>query len=257
MKQPDTLFRKEVIWCRNGDRSIYGVAFLPLVEGKHPLVLFSHELGNNHRSGIPYAKRLAAMGYAVYTYDFCGGSVAGNRSDGKTTEMTVSTEVSDLETVLTVARTWELVDTERIILMGASQGGVVSTLAALEHSGEVRGLVLLYPAFSAVKHVRSMFPSLDAVPAEFDMFGGYIHLGRAYAADLWDRDFYRLLPNYQKRVLLLHGDSDGTVPLSFSERTAAALPDCAFYIIPGGEHGFAGTQLEEAMGYIAGYLANI
>ena len=106
MKKTGTQFHKDVIWCRNGDRSIYGVAFLPLEGGQHPLVIFSHELGNNHRSGIPYAKRLAAMGYAVYTYDFCGGSVAGNRSDGKTTEMTVSTEVSDLETVLTAARTW-------------------------------------------------------------------------------------------------------------------------------------------------------
>ena len=254
MQQAEAQFRKEVRWCRNGERDIYGVAFLPMREGRHQLVVFSHELGNNHRSGIPYAKRLAGAGFAVYTYDFCGGSVAGNRSDGRTTEMTVSTELSDLEAVLRAAKSWEFADPERLVLMGASQGGVVSALAVLAHPEAVEGLILLYPAFSAPDHMYAMFPSLEAVPEEFDMFGGYIRLGRAYAADLWGRDFYQLLPKISQPVLLLHGDSDGTVPLAYSQRAASVLPSCEFHVIPGGEHGFAGAQLREAAGFIEGYL---
>ena len=47
---------------------IYGIAYIPdTVEEKKPLVIFSHELGNSHTTGIPYAERLAEAGYAAYT----------------------------------------------------------------------------------------------------------------------------------------------------------------------------------------------
>ncbi len=257
MVQSEAQYRKEVRWCKNGDRQIYGAAFCPAAEGRHPLVIFSHELGSNHRTGIPYAKRLAAMGYAFYAFDFCGGSAAGGQSDGKTTEMTVSSELSDLEAVLNTAKTWEFVDPERIVLMGGSQGGVVSAMAASGHQDAIRGLILLYPAFSAVDHIHALFPSTDAIPEEFDMFGGWIRLGRCYARDLWDRDFYSMLQEYSGRVLLLHGDCDHTVPISYSERAAGALQNCTFYVIPGGDHIFSGSQAALAAEYISDFLKNI
>jgi len=40
------------------------------------------------------------MGYLTYTFDFCGGSVIKGKSDGLTTEMSVLTEVKDLEVSL-------------------------------------------------------------------------------------------------------------------------------------------------------------
>ena len=92
-------YRTEEQWCRNGDKQIYGVSYIPEGEGKFPLVIFSHELGNNHEAGIRYAERLAENGYAAYVFDFCGGSTAGkvNRSDGSNYEMSVMTEASTTE----------------------------------------------------------------------------------------------------------------------------------------------------------------
>lgn len=247
-------FTREVRLCRNGDRTIYGLSFLPPGEGRRPLVIFSHELGSTLRSGIPYAKRLAAAGYASYAFDFCGGGAFGNRSDGATTEMTVSSEIGDLEAVIDTARTWDFIDPEKIILIGASQGGVVSALTACRRPGLAAGLVLLYPAFSAVDHMHMLFASPQDIPEEFELFNGLIRLGRQYALELWDADFYGELSRYPDPVLLLHGDSDGTVPLRFSERVCAALPDCEFHVIPGGEHGFYGRPLDDAMAYILTYL---
>ena len=40
------------------------------------MVIFSHELGNNHEAGIRYAKRLAENGIPAYTFDFGGGLVS-------------------------------------------------------------------------------------------------------------------------------------------------------------------------------------
>ena len=45
-------YRTEEIWCRNGSEEVYGIAYIPDRDGKFPLVIFSHELGNNHQSGI-------------------------------------------------------------------------------------------------------------------------------------------------------------------------------------------------------------
>ena len=247
-------YRKQVLWCRSGEKRIYGVAILPAAQGVYPLIVFSHELGNSHRAGFAYAKRLAAAGYAVYTFDFCGGTAAAGRSDGKTTEMTVSTEADDLTAVLAAARTWEFADPARIVLLGGSQGGVVSALVALCKPDDVAGLILLYPAFSAPDHMRRLFSAPDEIPAEFEMFGGWMRLGRDYALELWDRDFYADLAGCGKKVLLLHGDADETVPLRYSQRAAAVLPHCEFHVIPGGGHVFSGPPLETAAALILSWL---
>lgn len=63
---------EQEIWCKRGSSNIYGKAYIPKVGEAFPLVIFSHELGNNHTAGAEYAKRLVAEGFAVYTFDFCG-----------------------------------------------------------------------------------------------------------------------------------------------------------------------------------------
>ena len=48
------------------------------------------------------------------------------KSDGKTTEMSVLTETKDLEAVIEYVRNLSYTDSEKILLMGCSQGGFVS-----------------------------------------------------------------------------------------------------------------------------------
>ena len=78
-------YTTQEIWLQNGDNRIYGIAYVPDADKKVPLVIFSHELGNDHTSRVRYAERLAEAGYAAYVFDFCGGTVGGNRSDGSRT----------------------------------------------------------------------------------------------------------------------------------------------------------------------------
>ena len=51
-----------------------------------------------------YEAFLAEMGYAAFTFDFCGGCAMCGKSDGKTTEMSVLTETKDLEAVFEYVR---------------------------------------------------------------------------------------------------------------------------------------------------------
>ena len=248
-------YRTQELWVQNGDMNIYGIAYVPDKDGKVPLIIFSHELGNDHTSGERYAERLAEAGYAAYVFDFCGGTVGGNRSDGSNKGMSVLTEASDLEAVLESAKTWDFVDPDRIILLGGSMGGLVTTVVGSEHPDEIAGMILMYPALSAkVDSGTERYKTEDEVPEDVSLFGGWIHVGKNYVTDLWKVDFDQLLSSYKGHMLLLHGDKDSTVPISWSENVKEIIPDCEFHVIKNGGHEFFGQPFEDAMSYILPYL---
>ncbi len=241
--------------CERDGLNISGEAYVPKREGKLPLVIFAHELGSTHRSGIPYAECLANHGIAAYVFDFCGGSVS-SRSDGSTVGMSVMTEAADMEAVLEAAQQWDFVDSDKIVLIGASQGGVASAVVAAREPEKVNGLVLLYPAFVIRDTVQDEFDSIDEVPEQFN-FNGWIMVGRNYVTDVWDYDVYAEMKNFQKPVLLLHGNRDSLVDISYSERAAEAYPDAELEVLDGAGHGFYGNSFEIAMDYILSYLTEI
>ena len=254
----DMSYRTEEIWCENGSSRIYGVACIPEAEGRLPLVIFSHELGNNHEAGVRYAERLAAHGYAAYVFDFCGGSAGGmqNRSDGSSLEMSVLTEASDLSALLDAAKAWPFVDSDKIFLLGGSQGGLVTIITGCERQDELAGMMLMYPALSAKADSQAnSYASPEEVPEDVPLFGGWMHVGRNYITDLWKVDFDQLLASYRGKLLLLHGDRDGTVDISWSEQALEIIPDCELHVIPGGGHEFYGQPFEDAMGFILSYIA--
>ena len=253
----DMPHRAEEIWCENRSSRIYGVAYIPEAKGKLPLVIFSHELGNNHEAGVRYAERLAAHGYAAYVFDFCGGSAGGtqNRSDGSNLEMSVLTEASDLSAVLDAAKAWPFVDSDKIFLLGGSQGGLVTIITGCERQDELAGMMLMYPALSAKADSQAnSYASPEEVPEDVPLFGGWMHVGRNYITDLWKVDFDQLLASYRGKLLLLHGDRDSTVDVSWSEHAAEIIPICEFHVISGGGHEFYGQPFEDAMGYILSYV---
>ena len=274
-----TFISKE-IWCSRTQMrdsaapekyKIYGKAYIPDGTGRYPLVIFSHELGKNHESGVPYAERLAASGYAVYTFDYCGGTVFCNwkgevvrprRSSGKTTDASLVTWIEDLKAVTAAAKNWAFVDPKKIFLAGGSQGAVSSALTAcrdrqLDDKLGIAGLILLYPPLDLPERMHSLFHTKEQIPESFDLFNGWIMLGRGYADDIWDYDVYRELAEYTKPVLILHGDKDDVVDISVSEEAVSIIPDCRFCRICGGRHGFKGQAFEEACSRMLDFLNEI
>lgn len=243
------------VWCENEDQRIYGICYEPETDEKVPLVIFAHELCSTHASGTDYAMELASRGIAVYTFDFRGGS-SHNRSDGKTTEMSVMTEADDLRAVVAAAKQWDFVDREKIVIIGASQGGAAASMYAAENAEEIAGLVLLYPAFVISDEIHSQFTSLDEVSDGFS-FLGWIRVGRNYVSDIWDYDFYGEMEKYDKPVLILHGNRDYTVDVSYAEQAEQSFPDADLCVLKGAEHGFYGKSFEEALEHIFLYLHEI
>ncbi len=242
------------ILLQNKGQKIYGVAYIPKTgKEKVPLVISSHGLGGSWRSNAGYAEQMARHGIAVYCFDFRGGG--GKDSEGRTTQMSVMTEVSDLETVLEAAKNWDFADAGKIILLGASQGGIVSAITAARHTQDVAGLILLYPAFMISDLIHEVYDSMSEVPKTFRL--RQFLIGYPYVSDMWDYDVYGEIGNYRKKVLLLQGDQDVIVPMDYTKRASEVYCDADYYVIQGAGHGFGGSAFERADNYIFDYLQKI
>lgn len=147
LKKPKVLkpFKETTFECKRGDLTIRGTEYRP--EGENlPVAIVSHGFMAWQDTVRHYAKELARMGYCAYCFDFCGGSVMKKgKSDGATTDMSVLTEVQDLEAVIEYVQSLPHTGNE-LLLMGCSQGGFVSALVAAKQPGLVSKLVLFYPA---------------------------------------------------------------------------------------------------------------
>ena len=242
---------------------IYGRLWLPentRADEKPPLVIMSHGLGDNHAYDKEGFAFLAENGIAVFSFDFKSGSavINENKSGPAYPGMSVVTEAGDLAEVINMAADWDFTDNRRIALMGYSQGGFVTALAAAELPEELRShikcLLLLYPGFSLADMVKSMFGAPENIPDSFGLFDDFITVKRNYAADIWDIPIYEVIKAFTGPVLIIHGDSDLKVPLSYSERAAEAYENCRLTVIKNQEHGFGICRTPEIQNEILNFL---
>lgn len=253
--EDDTIFEYEIqeLSAQRDGNHIYGVAYIPLdAGGQMPAVIYAHGYGVTHRNGVQYAERLAERGFMVYCFDFCGGG-NGSQSDGSPLEMSIFTEQADLEAVIEMVRELDYVDQDHVFLFGASQGGLVSGITAAANQEDIQGLILLYPGFEIVEDAQALFASADDIPETYSMFG-WMTVGRTYFEALLDYDVYSVIGAYEKDVLLIHGDADGIVPLSSSERALEAYSSAELKVLPGAGHGLHGQDVETATEYMLEYL---
>lgn len=242
---------EELYAIRDGNQ-IYGVVYISQNAGEQmPAVIFSHGFGGNYQVGTQYAEALAEKGYVVYCFDFCGGSPE-SRSDGSTLEMSIFTEQADLEAVIAMFQNLDYVDRNNLFLMGTSQGGAVSAITAAEHKEEIKGMILLYPAFCLVDQTKERFDSVEDIPNTY--FSLWMTVGQAYAENLLDYDIYNAISEYEKDVLILHGDADSIVPLSYSEKALEVYSSARLEVFPGGGHGFHGEDAQRAINFMLEYL---
>ena len=83
----------------------------------------------------------------------------------------------------------------------------------------------------------------------------WMDVGRAYFEPLLNYDIYGAIAVYGQDVLILHGDADSIVPLSYSERAAEVYPSARLEVLSGAGHGFYGENARQANAAILEYLA--
>jgi len=231
--------------CLRDGLTIRGVVCEPKdAEGKLPVAIVSHMFMVNHKLVIGYARLLAEKGYLAVCYDFNGGGLF-SKSDGKSTEMSVLTEVRDLEAVIGAIANHEKADMSRLTLMGCSQGGFVSALVAAKMGAAVEKLILFYPALSIPDDARKgqmLMAKFDPANIPDIVRCGPMKLGRVYAEDVIRMDAFSEIAAYEGPVLILHGTADTAVDVSNSKKAAEVYKNCRLELIEGAGHGFFGKN---------------
>lgn len=220
----------------NDGKKIYGVAYVPDdIEGEIPTVIMSHGYGANADTWKETAESFAMSGIACFAYDFCGGNDLG-RSDGSMAEMSIMTEKEDLLHVIEQIKKEDFVDKSRLFLMGESQGGLVSAIAAAEVTDEIAGLILYYPAFGIEAGAKE-YASVDEIPEKIKLMRHTV--GKIYYEDMYDFDTYETIAGYTGRVLIIHGTSDPIIDISASEKAQEVYENVTFIPLKGEQHGFS------------------
>lgn len=220
---------------------IYGVLLRPEGRaGRLPTIIFSHGLRGHYDDCLPYAEICARKGFACYCFDFIGGALA-NRSGGSYEEMSILTEIEDLEAVVEMILSKPFTDKEHLFLAGGSQGGLVTAMYAARYPAVPRGLVLLFPAFNIPSLAESLLGvmyggDLSAVPEKVSVAGFSVY--KKYVEDAVGWDPYKTIGNYKGKVMIMHGTKDLLVPLSYSERAANVYPSATLIKLEGQGHGF-------------------
>ena len=258
--------------CTREGLTIRGREYRPAGE-KLPAVIISHGFMGTGSDIAGYAQQLAQWGSAAYVYDFCGGSTRST-SDGRFQDMTVLTELRDLEAVVEHVSGLPYIDGERLILMGCSQGGFVSALYAAAHPEQVERLVLFYPALCIPEDARRgnmLMYSFDPenvpelihpeIPADLppEIAGSMGPIGREYVTSMQRVDAFSSIAAYPGPVLIVHCDSDSAVNVVNSRRAQAAYHSvrplrCQLAEITGANHGFRGTEDVHAMELVREFI---
>ncbi len=202
------------IEIKNGRLTLRGVLHTPdNIDGKVPVVVIFHGF-QGHKAGphfifVELSRLLEQKGIASVRFDFRGSG----ESDGYFSEMTMSGELEDAKTILDYVKTLGFVDSIRIGVLGLSMGGAVASILAGDRKDDIRSLCLWAPAGNMNDvilnyYIGEKLPQL--LKDGYTDIEGYI-LGKAFIEDSAVLDIYGRASQYDKNVLILHGDNDEVV----------------------------------------------
>ena len=261
--------RKLVI--QSAGKSLWGEFLVPQTEEKVPIVICAHGYTSSYRATKTLVGHtLAQSGIACYCFDFYGGR-PHSKSGGTMMEMTPLTEKRELLDVIENTVRPDIVDADNVFLFGESMGGLVTALAANETNAKIRGMVLYYPALLIPELAREFaktgqsdsWPGMTLpksfieaetgeMPTTFKMFGK--SLSRQFITDTMSIHVYEEMPNFDAPVLIVHGDADSAVDISYGRRAAKCYPHAQFVRLENEPHGFTSKGKIQAVKYVYDFI---
>lgn len=245
--------RTEPLTIEHDGRRTYGMLSKPAQSaGKTPLVIVSHGFNGTHDVGRNYCQSLTSMGYQVYAFDFNCGSV-NSRSDSNTMNMSLLDEVRELKAIVRHFKKQRDIDPKHIVLIGESQGGLVSALTAADMSKDIDKLILVFPALCIPDNWRDRYPSISDIPDTTKLWN--VQIGRRFFEEIHDMRPLETIGKYRRPVLIIQGDADKIVSMEDSKKAVNEVyKDAQLHVIPGAGHGFRPAEQQEAAIQIERFL---
>jgi len=221
---------------------LYARKFTPEEEsGK--LVILSHGYNSSYENLLDMAKALVKKGHTALCYDFSGGGTR-SKSEGSSLDFSVETQLRDIEAVVSAP---ECSGYDAVCLYGESQGGFVSALEAAAHPERYAGAALLYPAFCIPSDWKDR-----ETPDKFGFMG--MELSHKFIEGLPQYDVFERIKRFEKPVLIMHGDKDPLVRLSYSEKAAESFKNARLEVFPGESHGFKASARLRAISMVVDFV---
>lgn len=241
-------FKGVVHWVKNEETGfeIFSRIFRPKdfdESKKYPLLIMCHGFNDFSKDGnSTMVSNTVLQGLVCVTFDFCGGGTFKIRSEGKTTDMSILTEISDCEAILAEMQKISYIDTSKIALFGQSFGGMVASVVAARHNDEVAALMLQAPAIGMAG--RGGYTSKEEVPEVTTL--NHMKVGKKFFLDAWDFDSWNEIGNYKKDVLIMYGTGDDMITPETIERASEIYGEehCTVRIVEGAPHGFGDKDYE-------------
>ena len=226
---------------------------------KCPIVIICHGFGGNRDRGTTctIGHQLPTENIASIRFDFNGHG----ESEGRFEVMTVPNEIEDAKCVYQYVSTLPFIDTKRIAILGASQGGVVASMTAGELGhGKLKAAVLLCPAAvlrdDCIKgNTMGKRYNPLAPPETLDLGNGKI-LGREFIKTAFSLPIYETAERYHGKACIIHGTGDRTAPYTYGLRYHDIWPGSEYHQLDGYDHGFKPNP-QKAVDIAVDYLKRI
>jgi dipeptidyl aminopeptidase/acylaminoacyl peptidase len=240
---------KEKIFFQNskGDR-LCGILSDPTGDRHLPIVVLCHGFTTNKggRTYVRLEEIFNQRNYSTFRFDFFGHG----ESQGKLEEITVSEAVDDVKRAVRFVKD---LGYKEIGLIGSSFGGLASIITAGQ-SEDIFVLALKSPVSDYMGLLIARDQDLDIKTWKEKGFiavksaeGQSLKLNYSFFEDAQRLDGYQFAKNIKVPTLLVHGDSDETVPLEQSRKAASLIPDGCLKVIEGADHVYSNPKHFEKM----------
>lgn len=204
------------------------------------LVLLNHgyasSFAKHSETTTILAERLAQANIASIRFDFRGHGL----SDGELREVTLSSGISDLETIYAWAK--EKLTFEKVAVMGNSYGGFIAFNFAAQHP-ETVACLLKAPA---LYWAESLYNRYHSYMTEWQTAGSLLLPGQVVAIpyqtylDATQYKVEEIAAQVSCPVLALHGSSDQAIPHQQTQRLVKCLGEYGHLeILPNADHRFS------------------
>lgn len=224
--------------------SLTGIWHLPEGKTTKAIVLAHGITVDKDEDGVfvELANVLQQNGYAVFRFDFRGHG----ESDGKSVDMTIDGEISDLGAAIEEIKSKGY---QEIGLLGASFGGGSSVLYASEHQANIKCLCLWNPVLNydhtflsptlpwiknKVGHMKKDLEDKGWTTLGSRKFA----IGKPLFEDMAKLKPFEALKKIKLPTIVIHGTKDTKVPYEDSREYTTFLTNGVLVTINGAGHGF-------------------
>lgn len=232
---------KKFICYVDGQR-VGGRLYLPEGEGPFPTIVFVPGMGVNYYMYQKIFEKINVEGIAVAAFDCRGNTFASNVSDGKFSEMTVTSHKKDIVTVTDFISEYSTTDKDNLFIMGHSLGGLTAALTAAENPDMYKGMIGFDPSYQLPEGYREHYSEGTEIPEAANVYSE----GKKFIEEVIAIDVLEDIKSFDGSTIILTG-TKGTVytenPLAL-ENAAETLPNAELVIVDGADHGFENHRKE-------------